>query len=292
MVTRKSQSNARILLTSLPRSGSTWVFKALEQASGTLGVFEPDHLDDLGLGENGMHPYLGHDDYDIDYLRIYERAFSGKGSKNFSLSKSYLKQLTQNAKVSINPPKCVIIKSVYSVANTELLYQQFMPKVVVLLRNPYSVAHSIHRKWPDARLKSLLSQPKLVSEYLEPYVDLIERAKTPYEILATRIGAYHLISISEAKRNPSWQIFTHEELCEQPLEKFREMYEKLGLTWTLKASEWVSATNSPKVDDQVQHVNRISSMEIGKWRQLLSTDEIDQIRSFYEPFNTGYYEGL
>ena len=111
----------RILLSSLPRSGSTWVLKALEKAPNTVGVMEPDHLGDLGLGNNGMHPYFGRgvDRVPEAYIRVFERAFDGKTSEKFNLSKRYLRQKSRNISASICQKKNVVVKSLYSVANTE-----------------------------------------------------------------------------------------------------------------------------------------------------------------------------
>ena len=177
----------KILLTSLPRSGSTWVLSCLSQAKGVVPVFEPDYLGDHGLGANGMHPYIPVDKEDQAYEKIYADAFAGRKKIPVSLSRVYVERTAKNLKTRFVAPKHVVVKTVYSLANTEWIYRRFRPKVVLLLRNPYSISHSIHRKWPEAELQDLLGQGQLMEDYLNPYRSIIASAAGPYQVLASRI---------------------------------------------------------------------------------------------------------
>ena len=281
-----------VLLTSLPRSGSTWVLNILQRADNVIPFHEPDHLDVIGAGEKGLHPYLA-DTGDVDrYYKVYQSIFKGRPYVPPSMSKSYLFHYFRVLQTYLPSGKIILIKSVYSILNTRWIYETFSPKIVILLRNPFSVAHSIHRKWPDARLKNLLVQKRLMQDYLEPYRSLMERARAPYEILAARIGACYKAILSDAESNPSWVVITHEKLCRDPMNEFRELYSRLGLRWSHNIGLLIQCKNRPKTSDRIAHTDRISSKEIDKWKNLLAPAEIKQIRGFYRPFNNPYYNEL
>ena len=267
--------------------------KVLATGAGTHAMFEPDHLNVWGLGMSGMHPYLPVDQDDADYENIYTRAFQGSTFRPFTLSRGYLRHVMREAKAMLpSDNRRVLVKSVYSILNTEWLCKRFRPRVVVLLRNPYSVAHSIHRKWPDANLKLLIDQPKLMADYLGSYREIIERAQSPYGVLAARIGAYYKIVLQMAARNPDWLVVKHEDLCRDPMQGYRQLFSSLDLVWTRDTDEALRLSNRPKQDDAVSHVQRVASEEPDKWRSLLSQSQIDEIREAYTAFSTGVYEDL
>nr|WP_255534317.1 sulfotransferase [Thiohalobacter sp. COW1] len=281
-----------ILLTSMPRSGSTWCMKILAKSGNVCAMMEPDHLDVWGLGDKGMHPHVDVEMENRPYEQIYKAGFSGHTRRRMSPSRGYLAHVRREFTQYMQPARRVILKSVYSLANTEWIYKRFRPVVVVLLRNPYSVCHSIHRKWPDARLKPLASQGGLPSRLLGPHRELLEAAAKPYEILASRLGAYHKVALEAAGRHPEWVVVRHEDLCRDPLRAYEKLIGDIGLDWNESVAGYIRDTNKPKTSDEVQHVNRLSSDEIHKWKMLLSEQEIEDVRRFYRPFDMGFYSEI
>jgi len=281
-------NNKPILLTSLPRSGSTWVLKVLSSAPGIVSFFEPDHLDMAGLGTNGMHPYIRGNDPDEGYFNLYNRIFKGRPYRPFTFSQGYFLHYL-NAFQSFLPNRTVLVKSVYSLPNIEWISNNFSPTVVILLRNPFSVVHSIHRKFPSARLKDLLPQEKLMQDYLEPYKKTLQSADSIYEILASKIGAYYKIIEESSKNHPEWIILTHEELCEETFDGYKRLFDKLGLCWQNNTYDLIKILNKPKQSDDIKHVNRDLREEINKWQTQLSPEEIKVIWRYYSAFNCSYY---
>lgn len=266
--------------------------KVLSKTGDVCAMMEPDHLDVWGLGERGMHPHIDAEIEHRAYEKIYKTGFSGHTKRQVALNRGYLVYLRREFMQYVQPGRRVILKSVYSLANTEWIYERFRPVVVVLLRNPYSVCHSIHRKWPGARLKSLVSQAGLVPRLLEPYRELLEAATKPYEVLASRLGAYHKVVLEAASRHREWIVVRHEDLCHDPFRAYEKLIRDIGLDWNESVAGYIRGTNQPKTSDEVQHVNRLSSDEIHKWKMLLSEQEIEDVRRFYKPFDMGYYSEI
>lgn len=277
-----------ILLTSLPRSGSTWVLRVLEQAPKLVGLFEPDHLDINGIGRNGMHPYLKANAEWREYESMYRAAFDGISRPTSYMSKAGATAFARNIMRSSRiDRRRVIVKSVYSLHNTQWLSKRFNSRVVILLRSPYSLIHSIHRKWPEARLGNIISQIDLMDDYLIEYRDAIKRARSAMEILAVHVGAYYRVIQEQALFNPEWIVVKHEDLCSDPVNEFKRLFERLDLTWTQKVENFLTQTNRPKDNDNISHINRISREEVDKGRRLLTAQQMAEIKDYYN-----VYKGL
>jgi hypothetical protein len=289
----------RILLTSLPRSGSTWVLKMLSVQPRVLSVHEPDHLDVVGIGNRGMHPYVNEHNESSPYYEMYAKIFRGQALPIISGGQSIhriLRRLIYRHYLvlrSLSPvEQTLIIKSVFSLHNTEWIYRNFSPTVVIVLRHPCSVIHSIHRKWPNARLKEPHSQTEFVRDYLGAHKELLKGAESTFGVLSSRLAAYYSAVLGASRRHPSWIVVTHEQLCADPIGEFRRLYDKLELDWDGRVETAIHASNQPKKSDEVHHVNRVSAKEIGKWKALLSEKEIAEIGRYYCPFEIPYYTDL
>ena len=280
--------NAPILLTSLPRSGSTWVMKILSASNEVVSFHEPDHLHVWGIGEPGMHPYHPVDNDDNDYMSMYGRIFMGAPYREPTVSRGYLSHKWKCMKYKFSK-KRLLVKSVYSIHNTEWIANRFPVKVVMLLRHPCAITHSIHRRWSSARLKNPELQPDFARDYLQPYLEPLKNAQSPYEVLSSRIGAYYKAASSVVARHPEWTVVKHEDLCGNPQEEFTRLFKTLGLGNIDGALDLIRETNRPKTSDEVQHVHRLMSHEIDKWQSILSPDEIDSIAKYYCPFDTDWY---
>lgn len=241
------------------------------------------------LGDSGMHPYIRKDQDDPDYRYMFSRILAGSPSRRLSYGKrSYVENLGRRLQVSLLH-KRVYVKTVCSLHNTEWLVKNFPVQILILTRHPCAMVHSMHRRWPDAKLKDPQLQPEFCENFSESQVELLRRAKTPYEKLASRIGAYYRLAAEAAARHPEWIVVRHEDICTDPVGEFRKLYEGLELSGFDYAEKVIKNSNRPKLKDEVQHVQRISKQEIGKWKNNLTPEEIDQVAAYYCPFNTGWY---
>ncbi len=281
-----------ILMTSLPRSGSTWTAKVMGEAPGVRLNFEPDRLHLWGLAHKGQHRYIPPDAEDPNYENVYRSAFAGFAHPAKPLTTAHLRRLFYQATTPFRFNQRVLVKSVHSLLNVEWIYVKFQPQVVILLRNPLNLIYSIYRKWPEARLGDLLSQETLMRTHLSDFEDTLTNAKTPFGILATRVGAYYRIVSRLSAQYPEWLVITHESLCTSSREAFQNLFGHLHLAWTPAVQSYLESTNREKSSDAVQHVHRISEMEVEKWRTLLSDEQIREIRDYYTAFESGYYEEL
>lgn len=261
-------------------------------ASGRVVAFhEPDHLHVWGAGEPGMHPYLNDGHEDAAYRGMYEKIFSGRAYRAPRFSRGYAGHVARRLQCLLTGRR-LLVKSVYSLHNTEWIARRFPVSVVILLRHPCAVVHSIHRRWPEARLKNPQEQEALIADHLRPYRDLFQNAAMPYEVLASRVGAYYKVVSEAARRHPEWIVLRHEDLCKNPMDEFQSLFTRLDLEGFDRTRSAIEASNRPKVKDEVQHVQRVATEEVDKWRKNLSEDEIRQVAEYYCPFANAWYGEL
>lgn len=277
-----------ILLSSLPRSGSTWVMKMLE-ASGELTAFhEPDHLNQWSVGDGGMHPYIPPAEESAEYYSMYKKVFSGVSFRRAVPTRQFFDQLMRMARVKVLR-KRVLVKSVYNLHNLEWISNRFDVRVVILLRHPAAIAHSIHRRWPHAYLKDPQNQTQFVGDYLGEKKSILDEASGIYEKLASRIGAYYRAAEEQASRHPEWIVVYHEDLCTNSLEGFQSLFEELTLPGFDRARAAITSSNAPKESDEVEHVKRVAAEEVEKWKSNLDQGEIQQIAESYSAFSNNWY---
>jgi hypothetical protein len=257
-----------------------------------VGIHEPDHLDVVGIGDGGMHPYINERNETSAYYQMYARIFRGMMPVPFGPTKEYFAELWRRRGFLTPADQTLVVKSVFSLHNTEWIYRNFSPRVVILLRHPCSIIHSIHRKWPDARLKELHTQAEFVRDHLGAHQEILEHAESPFAMLASRIAAYYSAILRARRAHPSWIVVTHEQLCVDPLREIRRLYDELELAWDSKVEAAIKASNRPKESDRISHVNRLAAGEIGKWKALLSNSEIAEIARYFCPFGIPYYTDL
>jgi len=96
-------------------------------------------------------------------------------------------------------------------------------------------------------------------------------------------------SITMAKQNSQIMLVKHEDLCVNPIECFQELFDHFNLTWTGKVQKYINRTTIEKRPGDFS-TYRITKDQINKWKREMTTGEIEQVRTFVEPFNLPFYD--
>ena len=70
--------------------------------------------------------------------------------------------------------------------------------------------------------------------------------------------------------------------------RFRELFGYFNLKWTNKVQKYVNQSTTEEKPGKYS-TYRITKNQIGKWKKEMTQDEINQVRSFVEPFNLPFY---
>ncbi|MGH9000682.1 MAG: hypothetical protein ACRDY7_14985 [Acidimicrobiia bacterium] len=292
----------RVLVAGIPRSGTTWLGKALG-ATGAGYVHEPDnHLQvpqawcaKQGLGS---YPALDPGTAAPEYERLWEAAFGGgqRTGLRYNSARLMHRAVPRAGRRSLHgaggspaagtlrlagtlarsaPPQQrsrVVVKSVFCARSIEWLADRFSPSVVVIERHPFAVIAS----WGVLGWDGFLDEdPSAVLQCAErfgvvapaPGATWIERAAWHYGFLTRMLR-------SAAVRHPEWVVVSHETLCADPLAAFPPLARRLGLDWTPAAVDFLLASNRR---GKGYSTRRVWSEEVDGWRTRLHPDDQDLV---------------
>lgn len=263
-----------ILLTGLPRTGSTWASQAIAKATHSRLVHEPFN----------WRRYPDRGDYHMKYLPA--------GSESRSLLE-ILGRSMQPSLFSLDffrpNRRPVVIKDVHICLALEYIWANLKPQphIIILLRHPCGVANSWARLELEARsrLDLLLSQPELMSDHLGPYADHMERREDDYFEIGAYWGASYLVMVRLAEKYPAWQSITHETLCADPEQSFSQLLTKIGFSLSAAGSSFLNQNNRRRNRwEGAYSVARLTAAEPDKWRHSLTPAQIEAVMAGAGPF--------
>lgn len=142
-------------------------------------------------------------------------------------------------------PSNVVVKSVNCAFSLDWISQRYNPAVVILRRNPLNVVSS----WVVLGMGddiSVANNARVAAEFLRP------NGLTPpgrNGSLVTRaawvVGLQTLALKAAADRHPDWIVASHDDLCVDPQQRFRALFERVGLDWSDAAEAYLERSDSP-----------------------------------------------
>jgi hypothetical protein len=301
----------RVLLAGVPRSGTSWTGAALGKTAGTTYVDEPDGFRGpyalkvmLHRGEN---PDLAPGTPAIDYERLWMGAFAGGAMPHdvvgrlgsFAYKRAgvaarraaraggrmdpwvRLAVRAARPRVAVPGSRHVLVKSVQCARSIEWIDEHFAPQVVVLRRNPLNTVAS----WRDL---DFVRNPRETADLVR-YAKRVWNVDPPHDsdqlaLQAFTVGVLSNALQEAARRHPSWTVVSHDELCLDACTQLRALAEQLGLVWTDEADEFVLASDR---SGSGYLTNRVTTAQPDRWRDRLSSTEVDTIRRVLDAFPDG-----
>ncbi|MBA3350704.1 MAG: sulfotransferase [Actinobacteria bacterium] len=191
-----------------------------------------------------------------------------------------------------------LLKDPMALFSAEWLADHYGTRVVVMIRHPAAFAGSIKRLNWQFKFKSWLAQDLLLRDWLHPYeekmreystrdVDIIDQAILMYQVMLSVIDRYR-------EAHPTWTFVRHEDLAGSPVDGFRDLYARLGLTWSSQVELGVarySDSSNPTDPAAWRHgsVRRNSRGAASTWRGRLTVDEIDRLDAGLSSAAEGFY---
>ena len=293
----------RILIVGVGRTGSTWVKNALEKTPGTISWNEPDNIDasrdpDEAFGTSGFGPYpiIDPDDPGSVHRALWDVVFKS------GLTHTQLRQMTPYLRPFLKLPKPIlhplvkaggaalsvmpnknqrnIAKTIYSCFSIEWIVKNYDPQVIVTQRHPYSVIAS----WRELDMPKfdLLTRPELLKRYGDQFGGNPPTASDSELTQAAWIVGLQTAALgAAAEKHPEWVIVNHEDLCVDPVEKFRALCKVVHIPWSDKVAEFLETSNRP---GKGLVTNRVASEQVDKWRRVLKSDEVEEIASVLNRF--------
>jgi hypothetical protein len=179
-----------------------------------------------------------------------------------------------------------LIKDPIALFSAEWLARTYDMDVVVMIRHPAAFASSIKRLNWRFEFRDWLAQDDLLRDHLGPWhkqmhdswankVDIIEHAIVMWNAMHDVIDGYR-------KAHPEWTFVRYEDLADAPLEGFKSLYGRTGLTWSERVAETIAGSSDASNPSEVplwrhQSIKRSSAAAKDTWRTRLTDEEIERV---------------
>jgi hypothetical protein len=304
-----------ILVTGVPRSGTTWISHVLSLSSDAWLVHEPDNERNTLLASYAKRnlsrmPFLEAKDTHTRFYWFWNFILNQTLlPENGLLSGSLLwlsdvfqilfgKHLLFNyhhmiPEDKINPlrlmtyfkkyPKYLkgvrrIVKSVHAGLSLSFIDANFHPRILIILRHPANIISSyIQMNLPDAN-RNIFLQKHLMNRYLKSFQPKIRELKHPLELMGLQVAIFYYIWEQQLKNHPHWNTITHESLCQNPVEEYKRIFRLMDLPWNPSINRFLKESNTAGNGYQIQ---RVALEQINKWKTFFEKDEIKKIQRGY-----------
>jgi Sulfotransferase domain len=296
-----------ILLTGIPRSGTTWVARILT-ASGEVGhVNEPFNLavspGTLRVPAEHWYAYVtaqNEDRYLPALTRVLDFEYPLVRELRRCRSRTdVLHTLKWWRDFVRSRGRRPLVKEPHAIFSAGWFAERLGSDVVVMVREPLAVVSSWKRLEWSFDFTNLLEQPLLMRDWLGPYEDEMTDALSPDRDLVDRVALLWRViySVVADERSRAVRLVRHEDLSRDPVRGYAELYEALGLTFTATVAKAVEASSSSENPAETSvdrpHETQIDSRaNLQNWRHRLSEDEIARIKAVTEETAALYYPEL
>ena len=296
-----------ILLTGMPRSGTTWVARILT-ASGEVGhINEPFNLavspGTLRVPAEHWYAYVtaqNEDRYLPALTRVLDFEYPLVRELRRCRSRTDLLHTLKWWRDFVRSRgRRPLVKEPHAIFSAGWFAERLGSDVVVMIREPLAVVSSWKRLEWSFDFTNLLEQPLLMRDWLAPFEAEMAAAPSPARDLVDRVALLWRViySVVADERFPAARLVRHEDLSRDPVHGYAELYESLGLPFTdavVKAAEAASSSENPsETSVERPHETQIDSRaNLQNWRHRLSDDEIARIRAVTEETAALYYPEL
>lgn len=303
---QRTDERRPVLVTGVPRSGTTWVASVLAGAAGGTLVHEPDnekeHLDALTAKRAlGRFPVLDPGQRAADYERLWRSAFANgtpqEGGVRDRLAHGLWRRLSEQSREEavqgrrgapvrfaaalagagrpvVRSTGPVIVKSVHLALSLHwLLARAPDTRVLLVLRHPANVLSSwLELNLPDQD-RRLDSHPAVRQRYLArwgieaPPPDRFARAAWQACLLTAAL-------CETAAEHPQVVVTEHESLCRAPADTFASVCADLGIGWDDHAAALLESLDRPGDGFELR---RLASEQPDRWRTRLDPSAFDEL---------------
>lgn len=291
-----------LLIAGVPRSGTTWIGRALGHTDGTAYVNEPDGFRDplafRVMLEYGENPVLGPGDVAPDVERLWAGALAGgrpsgtwrdraarvlydrsplderRAARAAGRARGRLGLAARLAQPRVaEPSKRVVVKSVQGALALEWITDRFHPRVLVIERNPFNVLSS----WSELGYVRNPRETEAIAAYARRRWSIAPPPDdAPHLAMQTFLFGVLTSSLREAAaKHPDWIRARHEDLCVDTVTRFRALAAEVGLVWGDDAEQFLTTSDREGTPYRTQ---RRTEEQPNRWRDRLGPDQLATIR--------------
>lgn len=290
-----------IIVSGVPRSGSTWVGKTIAQSENVHYLHEPMHpaRNIPGSPLRDYFQFIQKDDQSelVEKLRMYISdviSFRVPGLYDVGefMNKRKVRWLLQPISGARHRARkdIPLLKDPPALLALDWLSNEFEFPVIITVRHPAAFVGSCKVLNWRFGFATFLKQDRLMEVHLEGFrSELQEHVDEDKGLLSEAILfwriMHHIIDGYRAT-HPTWQIVKHEELSLQPLEQFERIFNQLSLPFSDAVKAYIKSTTEAA---EQKRLARDSKTNVTSWKSRLTAEEITEIKEGCRDVWTKFY---
>jgi Sulfotransferase family len=304
-----------ILVTGIPRSGTSWVGKMLDAGGEVVYINEPlsdHHPPGLSPGilaapvhhrfqyisEANEPPYLAafRETLGLRYHALAEIK-QNRAPRDLARMAKYWSSFTRGRLRNRRP----LLDDPFAVFSAGWFADRLGCDVIAIVRHPAANAASRKRLGWRTDFRHLLRQPLLLEEWLHPFeAQMRALVRSPDQLAEGALlwrMAYHVAG-KLRQRSPRLRVVRHEDLSLDPLGGYSELYGALRLPLSQRALGVIASSSnggSPEKGHAWSGLSKTgfrpldSRANAVKWKTVLTPEEVSRVRGLTEDVASLYY---
>jgi hypothetical protein len=281
-----------LFLTGTHRSGTTWLARMLG-ASGIWYAHEPFNPNKGRWPEAFTYRRPGTEDAAVDALMGEVLNGGFRAALNLpNADKAWMPLRWMPPKVSRR-----LVKDPLACLLAPYLTQRFSLQTLVVFRHPAGFSASVARLgWPRAEfLQRFLADAALMSDHLEPHRALIERHANEDTLASAAVlhGVLNKVLWTSVQAGMG-RALLFEDLCADPIEGCRRLFEELGLPYDegVRAEHEALCLGRERAvgEYRTHEVARNSNAMANSWRKELAPAARRELRAIWKEFGIPLYQ--
>lgn len=297
-------SKKPILVTGAPRSGTSWIGRIMEQVPFVRYTHEPFNISRkpcaCGVEFKHWFFYLSPEnchEFEEHLRHVIYPAYSRAGLQNLFTEMAQARRIRLLWKyLQAYRFHRAVVKDPLAVFSAETLASLFDMDVVVLIRHPAAIVSSYKALNWTHPFSHFLHQPQLMEEHLAPFraeiEDFVEHEHDIVDQVALLWKLIHHMVIQYQKTHPDWIFIRHEDLASDPVEGYRNLFNRLELPFSPHVRDAINAYSLQKQPSDTTRpyaIKQNSSQVVSKWRKYLTTADITRIRNRVEEISSHFF---
>jgi hypothetical protein len=273
-----------VLISSLPRAGSSWIGRILGASEGSLYLREPmtqSYLQRVGRQQSSFFEWGMCKDG-----RAYDRfaALTFRGIPRFD---GTIVPYPEQWAISGRTGKRVVVKEVNPLV-LERLWERFRPKIVFLVRHPVPVTRSFQALgWTGDQFRTRFSPQTLAAfeqEHTLPTQASLWEQGGAFQAMAQNLVMGFLSGIDHV-------VLRYEDVCKHPISEFGRIFEFCGLPFSSAVQEEIEHSSQAKVRyvPGTYDTARNSLDMKDRWKREVDPEHIEQVRRGYFAYRPIFY---
>jgi hypothetical protein len=177
--------------------------------------------------------------------------------------------------VVASPARHVVVKSVYAARALEWIAERVDARAVIVQRDVRSIVSSWLYMWGlDVAADEIeIADPVALHQWANR-AGIPPQPEEPLERSAWFFAVLQRLMAETAERHPDWIEVGYEDLCADPVMRFRSLSAELGLPWGSREDELVRSSNRPGTGYETF---RVAAEARDVWRARLTPEQEQQV---------------